>query len=110
MGKALSILKNEMVGSYCFTFISDDNSVYAARDPKGFRPMVLGHKESDDTYIVTSESAAVTAVAATLQRDVVPGELIKLSKNGLETELVLRLIRLVHIVHLNLLTLHIHQV
>ena len=86
MGKALSILKNEMVGSYCFTFISDDNSVYAARDPKGFRPMVLGHKESDDTYIVTSESAAVTAVGATLQRDVVPGELIKLSKNGLETE------------------------
>ena len=75
-----------MVGSYCFTFISDDNSVYAARDPKGFRPMVLGHKESDDTYIVTSESAAVTAVAATLQRDVTPGELIKLSKNGLETE------------------------
>jgi len=87
MGKALSILKNEMVGSYCFTFISDDNSVYAARDPKGFRPMVLGYKESDDTYIVTSESAAVTAVGATLQRDVVPGELIKLSKNGLETEL-----------------------
>ena len=86
MGKALSILKNEMVGSYCFTFISDDNSVYAARDPKGFRPMVLGHKESDDTYIVTSESSAVTAVGATLQRDVVPGELIKLSKNGLETE------------------------
>ena len=86
MGKALSILKNEMVGSYCFTFISDDNSVYAARDPKGFRPMVLGHKESDDTYIVASESAAITAVGATLQRDVVPGELIKLSKNGLETE------------------------
>lgn len=87
MGKALSVLKNEMVGSYCFTFISDDNSVYAARDPKGFRPMVLGYKESDDTYIVTSESAAVTAVGAALQRDVIPGELIKLSKNGLETEL-----------------------
>ena len=86
MGKALSILKNEMVGSYCFTFISDDNSVYAARDPKGFRPMVLGHKESDDTFIVTSESAAVTAVGANLQRDVVPGELIKLSKSGIETE------------------------
>ena len=86
MGKALSILKNEMVGSYCFTFISDDNSVYAARDPKGFRPMVLGHKESDDTYIVTSESAAVTAIGANLQRDVVPGELIKLSQSGIETE------------------------
>jgi len=87
MGKALSILKNEMVGSYCFTFISDDNSVYAARDPKGFRPMVLGHKESDDTYIVASESSAVSAVSAKLQRNVKPGELIKLSKNGLETEM-----------------------
>ncbi len=87
MGKALSILKNEMVGSYCFTFISDDNFVYAARDPKGFRPMVLGHKDSDDTYIVTSESSAIAAVGATLQRDVVPGELIKLSKAGLETEI-----------------------
>ena len=87
MGKALSILKNEMVGSYCFTFISDDNAVYAARDPKGFRPMVLGHKESDNTYIVASESSALSAVGAKLQRDVTPGELIKLSSNGLETEL-----------------------
>jgi amidophosphoribosyltransferase len=87
MGKALSILKNEMVGSYCFTFISDDNSVYAARDPKGFRPMVLGYKESDDTYIVASESSAISAVGAKLQRDVKPGELIKLSKEGLQTEL-----------------------
>ena len=42
LGSALSILKNEMVGSYCFTFLSDDDAVYAARDPKGFRPMVLG--------------------------------------------------------------------
>ena len=87
MGKALSILKNEMVGSYCFTFISDENAVYAARDPKGFRPMVLGHKESDDTYIVASESSAVSAVSAKLMRDVKPGELIKLSQNGLQTEM-----------------------
>ena len=87
MGQALSVLKNEMVGSYCFTFISDDNSVYAARDPKGFRPMVLGYKESDDTYIVASESSAVSAVGATLQRDVKPGELLKLSQNGLESEM-----------------------
>jgi len=87
MGKALSVLKNEMVGSYCFTFISDDDSVYAARDPKGFRPMVLGHKESDNTYIVASESSAISAVGAKMQRNVKPGELIHLSKNGLQTEM-----------------------
>ena len=87
MGKALSILKNEIIGSYCFTFLSDDNSVYAARDPKGFRPMVLGYKADNNSYIVASESSALSAVGATLERDVTPGELIKLSKNGLETEM-----------------------
>lgn len=86
IGKAMSVLKNEMAGSYCFTFISDDDSVYAARDPKGFRPMVLGSKESDDTFMVASESSALSAVGATLQRDVTPGELIRFSKNGLESE------------------------
>lgn len=87
LGKALSILKNEMIGSYCFTFLSGDNSVYAARDPKGFRPMVLGYKEDNNSYIVASESSALSAVGAKLERDVKPGELIKLSKNGLETEM-----------------------
>ncbi len=87
MGKALSILKNEMIGSYCFTFLSDDNSVYAARDPKGFRPMVMGHKEDTNTFIVASESSALTAIGARLERDVRPGELIKLSQSGIESEM-----------------------
>ena len=84
---ALSILKNEMIGSYCFTFLSDDNSVYAARDPRGFRPMVFGQKEENNSYIVASESSALSAVGAKLIRDVNPGELIKFSKNGMETEM-----------------------
>ena len=87
LGKALAILKNEMIGSYCFTFLSDDNSVYAARDPKGFRPMVLGYKADNNSYIIASESSALSAVGAKLERDVNPGELIKLSKDGLETEM-----------------------
>lgn len=87
IGPALSILKNEMIGSYCFTFLSDDHSVYAARDPKGFRPMVLGHKEDSNTYIVASESSALSAIGARLERDVKPGELIKLSKDGIENEM-----------------------
>lgn len=87
LSSALSILKNEMIGSYCFTFLSDDNSVYAARDPKGFRPMVLGQKEENNSYIVASESSALSAVSAKLIRDVKPGELIKFSKNGMETEM-----------------------
>ena len=87
LSTALSVLKNEMVGSYCFTFLSDDNSVYAARDPRGFRPMVLGQKQENNSYIVASESSALSAVGAKLVRDVNPGELIKFSKNGMETEM-----------------------
>ena len=87
LGSALSILKNEMVGSYCFTFLSDADAVYAARDPKGFRPMVLGHKEQNSVNIVASESCALSAIGAKLVRDVMPGELIKISKDGLETEM-----------------------
>ena len=87
LSSALSVLKNEMIGSYCFTFLSDDNSVYAARDPIGFRPMVLGQKEENNSYIVASESSALSAVGAKLIRDVNPGELIKFSNNGMETEM-----------------------
>jgi len=87
LGKALSILKNEMIGSYCFTFLLDDNTVYAARDPKGFRPMVLGQKLDNNTYVVASESSALSAIGAKLIRDVKPGELIKFSKNGMEFEM-----------------------
>ena len=87
LGNALSILKNEMVGSYCFTFLSDDSSVYAARDPKGFRPLVMGKKEDGMTHIVASESSALSAIGAKLERDVTPGELVKFSSKGVETEL-----------------------
>lgn len=87
LGSALSILKNEMVGSFCFTFVSDDNAVYAARDPKGFRPLVIGFRKDTNTYIVASESAALAAVGAQLIRDIKPGELIKISNAGLESEM-----------------------
>ena len=87
LGNALSILKDEMIGSFCFTFVSDDNAVYAARDPKGFRPMVIGFRKDINTYIVASESSALAAVGAQLIRDVKPGELIKISNAGLESEM-----------------------
>ena len=87
LGSALSILKNEMIGSFCFTFVSDDNTVYAARDPRGFRPMVVGYRKDNNSYIVASESSALAAVGAQLVRDIKPGELVKISNTGLESEM-----------------------
>lgn len=87
LADALSVLKNDMIGSYCFTFLDGDGSVYAARDPRGFRPMVMGSKEDAPVHIVASESAALSAIGATLERDVKPGELVRLSGSGITTQM-----------------------
>ena len=84
MTKALKILKAEMIGSFCFTFLTDDGSVYAARDAKGFRPLILGHHKETSTYIIASESSSLSAVSADVLRDVSPGELISINANGIE--------------------------
>src|SRR5438876_1053058 len=86
MAEAMHILKGEMVGSFCFTFLTDEGSVYAARDPRGFRPLVLGHHRETNTYMVASESCALGAVGAHLERDIEPGELVKMSKGGISSQ------------------------
>ena len=86
MAEAMHILKGEMVGSFCFTFLTDEGTVYAARDPRGFRPLVLGRHRETNTYMVASESCALAAVGAQLMRDVEPGELVKMSKGGISSQ------------------------
>ncbi|MGE3859021.1 MAG: amidophosphoribosyltransferase [Nitrososphaeraceae archaeon] len=87
MKDSIQILKQEMIGSFCFTFLTDQGSVYAARDTKGFRPLVLGFHQETNTYIVASESCAFSAVDAYLLRDIEPGEIVKMSDKGVETEI-----------------------
>lgn len=86
MTDSISILKSEIVGSFCFMFLTDNSSVYAARDPRGFRPLVLGNHTETNTYMIASESCAFSAVGAKLLRDVEPGEIIKLDKEGIKSE------------------------
>jgi amidophosphoribosyltransferase len=84
LNRALGVLKDEMVGSFCFTFLTEDGSVYAARDVRGFRPLVLGYQKEYNAFIVASESCALSVIGAELIRDVKPGELLKFSGRGLE--------------------------
>ncbi|MGC2562702.1 MAG: amidophosphoribosyltransferase [Nitrososphaeraceae archaeon] len=83
--RGLAVLKDEMVGSFCFTFLTDDGSVYAARDVRGFRPLVLGYHKEFNAFLIASESCAFSVIGAELLRDVEPGELLKFSERGLET-------------------------
>lgn len=82
--RGLAVLKDEMVGSFCFTFLTDDGSVYAARDVRGFRPLVLGYHKEFNAFLIASESCAFSVIGAELLRDVEPGELLKFSERGLE--------------------------
>ena len=57
--------------------ITVGETVYAARDPWGFRPLVLG-RLPDGGWIVASESCALDLVSATYERDIEPGEMVRI--------------------------------
>ena len=56
--------------------ISVGETLYAARDPRGFRPLVLGRK--GEGFVVASETCALDIIGAEFYRDVNPGEVLKL--------------------------------
>ena len=64
----------QMEGAYSVLFLSEDEMI-AARDPHGFRPLVLGRLESGG-YVVASETCALDLVEATYEREVEPGEVL----------------------------------
>lgn len=67
-------------GAYSFVLMIND-SLYAVRDPYGFRPLSIG--KLDGAYIVASETCALDMVQATYVRDVEPGETVIIGKDGL---------------------------
>jgi amidophosphoribosyltransferase len=66
-------------GAYSLVF-ADERTLYAARDPQGFRPLVLGRLAGG--WAVASETAALDIVGAQFVREVVPGELIRIDGGG----------------------------
>jgi amidophosphoribosyltransferase len=70
-------------GAFCLVFM-DETTLYAARDPQGVRPLVLGRLERG--WVVASETAALDIVGASFVREVEPGELITIDENGLRTQ------------------------
>lgn len=71
-------------GAFCLVFM-DEQTLYAARDPQGVRPLVLGRLNSG--WVVASESAALDIVGASFVREVEPGELIVIDENGLRSKM-----------------------
>ena len=69
-------------GAYSLVFL-DEETLYAARDPQGFRPLVLGRLGHG--WVVASETAALDIVGASFVREVEPGELIAIDANGIRS-------------------------
>jgi amidophosphoribosyltransferase len=69
-------------GAFCLVWM-DEDTLYAARDPQGMRPLVLGRL--DRGWVVASEDAALATVGASVVREVEPGELIVINSDGLRS-------------------------
>ena len=78
---AVEVLRT-VKGAFSFVWM-DENTLYAARDPQGIRPLVLGRLERG--WVVASETAALDIVGASYIREVEPGELIAVDEDGLRT-------------------------
>jgi amidophosphoribosyltransferase len=72
----------QLAGAFSFVFM-DEGTLYAARDPQGIRPLVLGRLERG--WVVASETAALDIVGASVIREVEPGELIAIDEHGLRS-------------------------
>ncbi|MCB9758564.1 MAG: amidophosphoribosyltransferase [Alphaproteobacteria bacterium] len=75
-------------GAYSVVILTRD-AVYAARDPVGLRPLCVGLLR-DDTgqglgYVVASESCALLTIGAKYLREVHPGEIVRLDRDGLHS-------------------------
>ena len=71
-------------GSYCFVIQMPDGEIIAARDPRGYKPLCYGYHAETDSYVVASESFALSKVGAKMMGDIQPGQLAILNKNGIE--------------------------
>lgn len=81
--KAIEETFSKVKGAYSMVLMTLDQLV-AIRDPGGFRPLCLG-RLNNGSYIVASETCALDLVEAQYVRDIEPGEVLIIDKNGLQS-------------------------
>ncbi|MCK5219862.1 amidophosphoribosyltransferase [bacterium] len=79
---ALTTSLKKLKGAYSMVLLNDE-SLIAARDPQGFRPLALGKLQ--DAYVVASETCAFDLIGAKYIRDIEPGEIVIIDRQGLRS-------------------------
>src|SRR6185437_2294082 len=84
---ALGDALNQVEGAYSLLVLTQDE-LYAVRDPRGFRPLVLGRlplPAGGVAWLVASETCAFDLLNAQYVREIEPGEMVRISKSGIES-------------------------
>jgi amidophosphoribosyltransferase len=85
--EAIADALRRVEGAFSLVMISPDR-IFAARDPRGFRPLAMGRipaqgGEQQDTIVFASETSAFDLIGATFERDVKAGELVIVGPEGI---------------------------
>jgi len=72
----------QVEGAYSLLVLTRDE-MYAIRDPRGFRPLVLGRL--DGAWVAASETCAFDLIDAEYVREIEPGEMVRISRSGVES-------------------------
>lgn len=81
--EAVNKAMNSIKGAYALVVMSPSKLI-ACRDPHGLKPLCIG-KTHEGQYVVASESCALDATGAEFIRDVKPGEIIVINKDGMRS-------------------------
>jgi amidophosphoribosyltransferase len=87
LSAALGDALNQVEGAYSLLVLTAEE-MYAVRDPRGFRPLVLGKltaPDGSDAWAVASETCAFDLMNAQYVREIAPGEMLRISKAGLDS-------------------------
>jgi amidophosphoribosyltransferase len=79
---------SQLHGGFAILMMTPDG-LFAARDSRGIRPLVLGKISDDkhgDSYVVSSETCALDIVSAKYERDIEPGEILLINDKGIKSE------------------------
>ena len=81
--QAVNLAMRKIKGAYSLIIMSP-RKLIGARDPFGFKPLCIGKR--DNAYILASETCALDTISAEYVRDVEPGEIVTITKDGIVSD------------------------
>jgi len=74
---------SRLKGAFSFVVLTSKGKIIGIKDPNGFRPLCLG--KLNDHYVLASETCALDLIQAELVREIDPGEIVIISKDGVKS-------------------------